>query len=125
MNIKMFANKTCCAVVSVLLAIEMTGVGSLAYAAESASAGDAVQVEASQQAETNASSAREQAQVDAPDGGATSTAASETKKIVPGADGPTSPTNASTHINTSVEELLSPEELSAAYSKLMARSMWD
>ena len=125
MNIKMFANKTCCAVVSVLLAIEMTGVGSLAYAAESASAGDAVQVEASQQAETNASSAREQAQVDAPDGGATSTVASETKKIVPGADGPTSPTNASTHINTSVEELLSPEELSAAYSKLMARSMWD
>lgn len=125
MNIKMFANKTCCAVVSVLLAIEMTGVGSLAYAAESASAGDAVQVEASQQAETNASSAREQAQVDASDGGATSTAASETKKVVPGADGPTSPTNASTHINTSVEELLSPEELSAAYSKLMARSMWD
>ena len=125
MNIKMFANKTCCAVVSVLLAIEMTGVGSLAYAAESASAGDVVQVEASQQAETNASSAREQAQVDAPDGGATSAAASETKKIVPGADGPTSPTNASTHINTSVEELLFPEELSAAYSKLMARSMWD
>ena len=125
MNIKIFANKTCCAVVSVLLAIEMTGVGSLAYATESASAGDAVQVEASQQAETNASSAREQAQVDAPDGGATSTVASETKKIVPGADGPTSPTNASTHINTSVEELLSPEELSAAYSKLMARSMWD
>ena len=125
MNIKMFANKTCCAVVSVLLAIEMTGVGSLAYAAESASAGDAVQVEASQQAETNASSTREQAQVDAPDGGATSTAASETKKVVPGADGPTSPTNASTHISTSAEELLSPEELSAAYSKLMARSMWD
>ena len=125
MNIKMFANKTCCAVVSVLLAIEMTGVGSLAYAAESASDGDAVQVEASQQAETNASSTREQAQVDAPDGGATSTAASETKKVVPGADGPTSPTNASTHISTSAEELLSPEELSAAYSKLMARSMWD
>ena len=125
MNIKMFANKTCCAVVSVLLAIEMTGVGSLADAAESASAGDAVQVEASQQAETNASSTREQAQVDAPDGGATSTAASETKKVVPGADGPTSPTNASTHISTSAEELLSPEELSAAYSKLMARSMWD
>ncbi|WP_298625983.1 RICIN domain-containing protein, partial [uncultured Senegalimassilia sp.] len=99
--------------------------GSFAYAAEPAPSDGVTQTEASQQAETKTLLAREQAQVDASHGETASAAVSDTKKVVPGADAPTSPTNASTHINTSAEQLLSSDELSAAYSKLMARSAWD
>ena len=122
MNIKMLGNKTCRVAVSVLLAFEMTGMGSLAYAAESASADDVAQAEASQHAGAKAVVIDDQTQADA--SGADAAAPSEAKEVVPGADAPTSPTNASTHIDTSAEQLLSPEELSAAYSKRMLRSAW-
>ena len=44
---------------------------------------------------------------------------------VPGADAPQSPTNAETHIEASVEDFASEEELDEAYSKLMMRSARD
>lgn len=44
---------------------------------------------------------------------------------VPGADAPQSPTNAETHIEASVEDFASEEELDEAYSKLMMRSAQD
>lgn len=44
---------------------------------------------------------------------------------MPGADAPTSPTNASTHLDITAADLLPESELSAAYSKRMARSAWD
>ena len=44
---------------------------------------------------------------------------------VPGADAPESPTTADTHIDASVEDFASEEELDEAYSKLMMRSARD
>lgn len=44
---------------------------------------------------------------------------------VPGADAPQSPTNAETHIEASVEDFASEEDLDEAYSKLMMRSARD
>ena len=44
---------------------------------------------------------------------------------VPGADAPESPTTANTHIDASVEDFASEEELDEAYSKLMMRSARD
>ena len=127
MNIKLLGNKTCRVAVSVLLAFEMTGMGALAYAAEPASMENAAQTEASQQGGAKAVVVDDQPQSDASEtkADATDVAASGEQEAVPGADAPTSPTNASTHIDTSAEKLLSPEELSAAYSKLMLRSAWD
>ena len=70
----------------------------------------------------------------APAKGAESTAGSTSESAeapssdsapVPGADAPQSPTNAETHIEASVEDFASEEELDAAYSKLMMRSARD
>lgn len=70
----------------------------------------------------------------APAKGAESTAGSTSESAeapssdsapVPGADAPQSPTNAETHIEASVEDFASEEELDEAYSKLMMRSAQD
>ena len=70
----------------------------------------------------------------APAKGAESTAGSTSESTeapssdsapVPGADAPQSPTNAETHIEASVEDFASEEELDEAYSKLMMRSARD
>ena len=70
----------------------------------------------------------------APAKGAESTAGSTSESTeapssdsapVPGADAPQSPTNAETHIEASVEDFASEEELDEAYSKLMMRSAQD
>ena len=44
---------------------------------------------------------------------------------VPGADGPVSPTDASTHLDISMEDLLTKEEIDAAYGRAMLRSAQD
>ncbi len=127
MNAKLLGNKTCRVVVSVLLAFEMTGMGSLAYASEPVSTESSAQVEAEQQKGAMAVVIDDQGQADASNAEADAQGSSsiEQREVVPGADAPTSPTNASTHIGTSAEQLLSPEELSAAYSKRMLRSAGD
>ena len=127
MNAKLLGNKTCRVVVSVLLAFEMTGMGSLAYASEPVSTESSVQLEAGQQKGARAVVIDDQDQADASnaEADAQSSSSAEEREVVPGADAPTSPTNASTHIDASAEQLLSPEELSAAYSKRMLRSAWD
>ena len=70
----------------------------------------------------------------APAKGAESTAGSTSESAeapssdsapVPGADAPQSPTNAETHIEASVEDFASEEEIDEAYSKLMMRSARD
>ena len=44
---------------------------------------------------------------------------------ISGADAPVSPTDSSTHLDITAEDILSEDELAAAYSKLMQRSAWD
>ena len=44
---------------------------------------------------------------------------------VPGADGPVSPTNASTHLNASILDYLSQEEIDRAHAKMAQRNAYD
>lgn len=103
------------------MTFQITGFGSLAYVSEPESGGlsDA-------QENTIAESLGGKAQGDATEvNDSTQVAADDSSSVVSGADAPVSPTNASTHLDISAEDLLSEEELSAAYSKRMARSAWD
>ncbi|MBU5406209.1 RICIN domain-containing protein [Paraeggerthella hongkongensis] len=54
-----------------------------------------------------------------------SPSASKEALPVPGADGPVSPTDASTHLDISMEDLLTKEEIDAAYGRAMLRSAQD
>ena len=103
------------------MVLEMTGFGSLAYAVESKDGDSDVAQETTQNldAENQGQSKSEG------DEAFTQAADVDASGVVPGADAPTSPTNASTHLDISAADLLSEDELSAAYSKRMARSAWD
>ena len=117
----MLGKKACSVVVSSLMVFEMTGFGSLAYAVESKD-GDS---DVAQETTLNLD-AENQGQSESEGGEAVAQAAdADVSDVVPGADAPTSPTNASTHLDITAADLLSESELSAAYSKRMARSAWD
>ena len=117
----MLGKKACSVAVSSLMVLEMTGFGSLAYAVESKDGDSDVAQETTQNldAENQGQSKSEG------DEAFTQAADVDASGVVPGADAPTSPTNASTHLDISAADLLSEDELSAAYSKRMARSAWD
>ena len=117
----MLGKKACSVAVSSLMVLEMTGFGSLAYAVESKDGDSDVAQETTQNldAENQGQSKSEG------DEAFTQAADVDAFGVVPGADAPTSPTNASTHLDISAADLLSEDELSAAYSKRMARSAWD
>ena len=117
----MLGKKACSVAVSSLMVLEMTGFGSLAYAVESKDGDSDVAQETTQNldAENQGQSKSEG------DEAFTQAADVDASGVVPGADAPTSPTNASTHLDISAADLLSEDELSAAYSKRMARGAWD
>lgn len=147
-----FTKKAVSVLTAFTLALPLFGQGLVAYADEngtenaggSASASREVAkdqrevVDSDSQAKSAADteSQSESGTVDeaAPAKGAESTAGSTSESAeapssdsapVPGADAPQSPTNAETHIEASVEDFASEEELDEAYSKLMMRSARD
>lgn len=146
-----FAKKAVSVLTAFTLALPLFGQGLVAYADEngaenaggSASASQEVAngqrevVDSDSQAKSAAdteSQSESGAADEAPAKGAESPAGSTSESAealssdsapVPGADAPQSPTNAETHIEASVEDFASEEELDEAYSKLMMRSARD
>ena len=121
MDIRVFGKKACSVAISSLMVFEITGFGSLAYAAEPEGNASGVTPEATLNVNTGAQSLGQSDEVDT----VTQGTDADVSGVVPGADAPTSPTNASTHLDITAADLLSESELSAAYSKRMARSAWD
>ena len=121
MDIRAFGKKACSVAISSLMVFEITGFGSLAYAAEPEGNASGVTPEATLNVNTGAQSLGQSDEVDT----VTQGTDADVSGVVPGADAPTSPTNASTHLDITAADLLSESELSAAYSKRMARSAWD
>ena len=117
----MLGKKACSVVVSSLMVFEMTGFGSLAYAVESKD-GDS---DVAQETTLNLDAENQGQSESEGDEAVAQAADADVSDVVPGADAPTSPTNASTHLDITAADLLSESELSAAYSKRMARSAWD
>ena len=117
----MLGKKACSVVVSSLMVFEMTGFGSLAYAVESKD-GDS---DVAQETTLNLDAENQGQSESEGDEAVAQAADADVSDVVPGADAPTSPTNASTHLDITAADLLSESELSAAYSKRMARSEWD
>ena len=117
----MLGKKACSVVVSSLMVFEMTGFGSLAYAVESKD-GDS---DVAQETTLNLDAENQGQSESEGDEAVAQAADADVSDVVPGADAPTSPTNASTHLDITAADLLPESELSAAYSKRMARSAWD
>ena len=118
MSIKGLEKKSCSVAISVLMAFQVTGFGSLAYASEVRDTDQANEA-------TSVSISVDVDSVEQGQGPAGDSATKEQSAVVAGADAPVSPTNALTHLDISAEDLLSENDLSAAYSKRMARSAWD
>ena len=121
MDIVVLGKKACSVAISSLMVFEITGFGSLAYAAEPEGNASGVTPEATLNVNSGAQSLGQSDEGDT----VTQGADADVSDVVPGADAPTSPTNASTHLDITAADLLSESELSAAYSKRMARSAWD
>ena len=121
MDIVVLGKKACSVAISSLMVFEITGFGSLAYAAEPEGNASGVTPEATLNVNSGAQSLGQSDEGDT----VTQGADADVSGVVPGADAPTSPTNASTHLDITAADLLSESELSAAYSKRMARSAWD
>ena len=121
MGIVVLGKKACSVAISSLMVFEITGFGSLAYAAEPEGNASGVTPEATLNVNSGAQSLGQSDEGDT----VTQGADADVSGVVPGADAPTSPTNASTHLDITAADLLSESELSAAYSKRMARSAWD
>ena len=121
MDIVVLGKKACSVAISSLMVFEITGFGSLAYAAESEGNASGVTPEATLNVNSGAQSLGQSDEGDT----VTQGADADVSGVVPGADAPTSPTNASTHLDITAADLLPESELSAAYSKRMARSAWD
>ena len=100
MNRKKLIQNSISVVTTVSLVMSLSGIGCIAYA-------------------------KDENEADVPTGQAGVAESTDQRDAVPGADAPVSPTNSETHIDISAETLLSPEEIDAAYSKLMMRSKWD
>ena len=147
-----FTKKAVSVLTAFTLALPLFGQGLVAYADENRAenaggAASASQEAAKDQREVVDSDSQAKSAADAesqsesgaadeaaPANGAESTADSTSESAeapssdsapVPGADAPQSPTNAETHIEASVEDFASEEELDEAYSKLMMRSARD
>ena len=147
-----FAKKAVSVLTAFTLALPLFGQGLVAYADENGAENAGGSASASQEvakdqrevvdsdsqaksaADTESQSESGAADEAAPAKGAESTADSTSESAeapssdsapVPGADAPQSPTNAETHIEASVEDFASEEELDEAYSKLMMRSARD
>lgn len=121
MDIVVLGKKACSVAISSLMVFEITGFGSLAYAAEPEGNASGVTPEATLNVNSGAQSLGQSDEGDT----VTQGADADVSGVAPGADAPTSPTNASTHLDITAADLLSESELSAAYSKRMARSAWD
>ena len=121
MDIVVLGKKACSVAISSLMVFEVTGFGSLAYAAEPEGNASGVTPEATLNVNSGAQSLGQSDEGDT----VTQGADADVSGVVPGADAPTSPTNASTHLDITAADLLPESELSAAYSKRMARSAWD
>ena len=121
MDIVVLGKKVCSVAISSLMVFEITGFGSLAYAAEPEGNALGVTPEATLNVNSGAQSLGQSDEGDT----VTQGADADVSGVVPGADAPTSPTNASTHLDITAADLLPESELSAAYSKRMARSAWD
>ena len=121
MDIVVLGKKACSVAISSLMMFEITGFGSLAYAAEPEGNALGVTPEATLNVNSGAQSLGQSDEGDT----VTQGADADVSGVVPGADAPTSPTNASTHLDITAADLLPESELSAAYSKRMARSAWD
>lgn len=121
MDIVVLGKKACSVAISSLMVFEITGFGSLAYAAEPEGNASGVTPEATLNVNSGAQSLGQSDEGDT----VTQGADADVSGVVPGADAPTSPTNASTHLDITAADLLPESELSAAYSKRMARSAWD
>ena len=121
MDIVVLGKKACSVAISSLMVFEITGFGSLAYAAEPEGNASGVTPEATLNVNSGAQSLGQSDEGDT----VTQGADADVSGVVPGADAPTSPTNASTHLGITAADLLPESELSAAYSKRMARSAWD
>lgn len=121
MDVVVLGKKACSVAISSLMVFEITGFGSLAYAAEPEGNASGVTPEATLNVNSGAQSLGQSDEGDA----VTQGADADVSGVVPGADAPTSPTNASTHLDITAADLLPESELSAAYSKRMARSAWD
>ena len=147
-----FTKKAVSVLTAFTLALPLFGQGLVAYADENGAENAGGSASASQEvakdqrevvdsdsqagsaADTDSQSESSAADEAAPAKGAESTvdntsesaeAPSSDSAPVPGADAPQSPTNAETHIEASVEDFASEEELDEAYSKLMMRSARD
>ena len=147
-----FTKKAVSVLTAFTLALPLFGQGLVAYADENRAENAGGSASASQEAakdqrevvdsdsqaksaaDTESQSESGAADEAAPAKGAESTADSTSESAeapssdsapVPGADAPQSPTNAETHIEASVEDFASEEELDEAYSKLMMRSARD
>ena len=147
-----FTKKAVSVLTAFTLALPLFGQGLVAYADENRAENAGGSASASQEAandqrevadsdsqaksaaDTESQSESGAADEAAPAKGAESTAGSTSESAeapssdsapVPGADAPQSPTNAETHIEASVEDFASEEELDEAYSKLMMRSARD
>ena len=121
MDIVVLGKKACSVAISSLMVFEITGFGSLAYAAEPEGNASGVTPEATLNVNSGAQSLGQSDEGDT----VTQGADADVSGVVPGADAPTSPTSASTHLDITAADLLPESELSAAYSKRMARSAWD
>lgn len=121
MDIRVLSKKACLVAISSLMVFEISGFGSLAYAAEPEGNASRVTPEATSNVDLGAQfrSQSDEGEI------VTQGADADVSDVVPGADAPISPTNASTHLDITAADLLSENELSAAYSKRMARSAWD
>ena len=121
MDIRVLSKKACLVAISSLMVFEISGFGSLAYAAEPEGNASRVTPEATSNVDLGAQfrSQSDEGEI------VTQGADADVSDAVPGADAPISPTNASTHLDITAADLLSENELSAAYSKRMARSAWD
>ena len=147
-----YARKAVSVLTAFTLALPLFGQGFVAYADENKAenaggSASASQEAANEQREVVDSDSQAKSEADAetqPESGAADEAApaknaesaadsssenaeapSSDSAPVPGADAPQSPTNAETHIEASVEDFASEEELDEAYSKLMMRSARD
>ena len=147
-----FTKKAVSVLTAFTLALPLFGQGLVAYADENGAENAGGSASASQEvakdqrgvvdsdsraksvADTESQSKSGAADEAAPAKGAESTADSTSESAeapssdsapVPGADAPQSPTNAETHIEASVGDFASEEELDEAYSKLMMRSARD
>ena len=147
-----FAKKAVSVLTAFTLALPLFGQGLVAYADENSAENVGGSASASQEvakdqrevvdsdsqaksaADTESQSESGAADEAAPAKGAESPAGSTSESAealssdsapVPGADAPQSPTNAETHIEASVEDFASEEELDEAYSNLMMRSARD